>query len=79
MADASVPRYEIGQVVFLKRVRMISSDKDALEREARIYEKLMRLHCQHVLQVLDFVRDRDFVAIVTEFADGATWPTTLTA
>ena len=59
-----------GQVVFLKRVRTVSSDKDALERESRIYEKLMRTHCQHVLQVLDFVRDQEYVAIVTEFADG---------
>ncbi len=70
MADAFRARdTRTGQIVFLKRVRTISSDKDALEREARIYEKLMRMRCQHVLQVLDFVRDHDFVAIVTEFAD----------
>jgi ATP-dependent Lon protease len=71
MADAFRARdTRTGQILFLKRVRTISSDKDALEREARIYEKLMRMHCQHVLQVLDFVRNQDFVAIVTEFADG---------
>jgi ATP-dependent Lon protease len=59
-----------GRVVFLKRVRTISSDKEALERETRIYEKLMRTRCQHVLQVLDFLRDQEYVALVTEFADG---------
>lgn len=30
----------------------------------------MRTSCKHVLQVLDFIRDDEFVALVTEFADG---------
>jgi hypothetical protein len=59
-----------GVPVFLKRVRSVSSDKAALERETRIYEKLMRSKCQHLLQILDFIRDVDYVAIVAEFADG---------
>ena len=71
MAEAYRARdMKTGRVVFVKRVRTLSSDKAALEREARIYEKLMRTCCQHVLQVLDFVRDEDHVAIITEFADG---------
>lgn len=71
MAEAFRAREtKTGRVVFLKRVRTISSDKDALERETRIYEKLMRTSCKHVLQVLNFVRDDEFVALVTEFADG---------
>jgi ATP-dependent Lon protease len=71
MAEAFRAREtKAGRVVFLKRVRTVSSDKDALERETRIYEKLMRTQCPHVLQILDFVRDDEYVAIVTEFADG---------
>jgi len=59
-----------GKTVFVKRVPAKSTDKIALEREARIYEKLMRLNPEHVLRVLDFLRDDDYVALVTEFADG---------
>ena len=64
-----------GEGVFLKRVRRVSADKDGLEREMRIYEELMRLNTTHVLQVLDlqvldFIRDDEFVALVTEYADG---------
>ncbi len=71
MAEAFRARkVETGETVFLKRVRTASSDKPALEREARIYEKLMRTRCEHVLQVLDFQRDDEYVALVTEFADG---------
>jgi hypothetical protein len=71
MAEAYVARNrENGQRVFLKRVRRKSADKAALEREMRIYDKLMRMSTTHVLQVLDFVRDDEFVALVTEFADG---------
>jgi ATP-dependent Lon protease len=71
MAEAYLARNrETGQRVFLKRVRRKSVDKDALEREMRIYDKLMRMSTTHVLQVLDFVRDDEYVALVTEFADG---------
>lgn len=59
-----------GEIVFLKRVRRTSTDKDALEREMRIYERLMRMNTKHILQVLDFVRDNDYVALITEHADG---------
>ena len=59
-----------GRKVFLKRVRSHSADKPALEREARIYEKLLRLQPDYVASIIDFIRDDDYVAIVTECADG---------
>ena len=61
---------ESGTIVFLKRVRSKSANKEALEREIGIYERLMRMQTRHVLQVLDFIRDDDYVALVTQFADG---------
>jgi ATP-dependent Lon protease len=61
---------DTGEIVFLKRVRSNSADKNALEREVRIYERLMRMRLQHVLQVLDFIRNSEYVALVTQFADG---------
>jgi len=71
MAEAYVARKkETDETVFLKRVRNKSADKDALEREMRIYEKLMRSNIKHVFQILDFMRDDEYTAIVTEFADG---------
>lgn len=71
MAEAYVARNpKSGERVFLKRVRRQSADKEALEREMRIYEKLSRLSMTHVLQVLDFIRDDEYVALVTEYADG---------
>jgi len=51
--------------VFLKRVRIQSADKVALEREARIYEKLLRLNCEYVADVKDFIRDDEYVTLVT--------------
>jgi uncharacterized protein (TIGR02688 family) len=71
MAEAFVARdSHTGQRVFLKRVRSKSADKDALEREMRIYDKLMRMSTTHVLQVLDFIRDEEYIALITEYADG---------
>ncbi|MBW3538713.1 MAG: BREX system Lon protease-like protein BrxL [Planctomycetes bacterium] len=71
MAEAWMARSrESGETVFLKRVRSRSTDKAALEREARIYEKLMRAETTRVLKVLDFLRDDDYFALVTEYADG---------
>jgi ATP-dependent Lon protease len=71
MAEAYVARNrETGQRVFLKRVRRNSADEDALQREMGIYDKLMRMSAPHVLQVLDFIRDDEYFALVTEFADG---------
>ena len=58
------------QDVFLKRVRVQSANREALEREIRIYEKLSRMDTNHVLHVLDFIRTDDYIAIVTEFAEG---------
>jgi serine/threonine protein kinase len=71
MAEAYVARnVKTGERVFLKRVRSKSADKEALEREMRIYDKLMRMSTSHVLQVLDFIRDDEYVALVTVYADG---------
>ena len=71
MSEAYMARNrDTGEVVFLKRVRRKSADKDALEREMGIYERLMRMQTQHVLQVLDFIRDDEYVALVTQYADG---------
>jgi hypothetical protein len=71
MAEAYKARNrDTGEIVFLKRVRRSSADKDSLDREIAIYEKLMRLPLQHVLKVLDFVRDDQYVVLITEFADG---------
>lgn len=61
---------ESGTIVFLKRVRSKSANKEALEREIGIYERLMRMQTRHVLQVLDFIRDDEYVALVTQYADG---------
>jgi len=58
------------QHVFLKRVHVQSSDIDALQREMAIYQKLSGMETSHVLQVLDSLRDDDYIAIVTEFAEG---------
>eukprot|EP00913_Durusdinium_trenchii_P028516 g26744.t1 len=71
MSEAYIAeKVDDGTRVFLKRVRTHSADKSALEREVRIYEKLLRLQPQYVASVLDYVRDDDYVAIVTECADG---------
>ena len=58
------------KAVFLKRVRSESANKDSLEREMCIYNKLSRMEMEHVLQVLDFIRNDQYIAIVTEFAEG---------
>lgn len=62
---------QTGETVFLKRVRIrADKDRDALDRELQIYEKLRGHPCNHVLRVLDLIADDDYRAIVTEFADG---------
>lgn len=71
MADVFVAEYqETKEKVFLKRVRTRSSDKDALEREMRIYEKLLRLDPEYVADIKNFVRGEQYVILVTELADG---------
>ena len=75
MAEAYRARSrDTGQIVFLKRVRRNSIENDALQREMGIYERLMRMNTPHVLRVLDFVRDNDYLAFVTEYADGGDLP-----
>jgi very-short-patch-repair endonuclease len=61
---------ESGQTVFFKRVRVGSAHAAALQREIEIYGRLQYSPCDHVLAVLDRERDGDYVALVTEFADG---------
>jgi len=61
---------DTGERVFLKRVRTKSADKDTLEREVRIYEKLLRMNSECVADVKDFVRGEEYVTLITELADG---------
>jgi DNA phosphorothioation-dependent restriction protein DptH len=71
MAEAYIAhRVSDGEQVFVKRVRVQSRDKEALEREAGIYERLLRFDSPHVAKVLEFLRDSEHVALVTECADG---------
>jgi DNA phosphorothioation-dependent restriction protein DptH len=71
MAEAYVAyRESDGERVFVKRVRVQSRDKAALEREARIYDRLLRFDAAHVAKVLELIRDTEHVALVTECADG---------
>ncbi len=71
MADVyRAKKTDSDQQVFLKRVHVQSSDIDALQREMAIYQKLSGMETAHVLQVLDSIRDEDYIAIVTEFASG---------
>jgi serine/threonine-protein kinase len=71
MSEAYIAtRVNDGQQVFLKRARINSTDKGALEREAGVYDRLLRLGSNHVPKVLDFIRDTEYVALVTEYADG---------
>lgn len=62
MSEAFVAREEsTGHEFFLKRVRVQSADKAALERESRIYEKLTRLRAEHIADVIDFIRGDDYL------------------
>jgi hypothetical protein len=71
MSEAYIAaRKDDGVSVFVKRVRVQSRDQKSLEREARIYERLLRLDSKHVVRVLDYIRDAEYVALVTECADG---------
>ena len=59
-----------GAELFLKRVPVSGISADALRRELDIYARVQRSQATHVLEVLGHERDDDFVALVTEFADG---------
>lgn len=62
---------QTGETVFLKRVRVrAEKDRQALDRELQIYEKLREHPCEHTLRVLDLISDDDYRAIVTEYAEG---------
>ena len=70
MAQAFRAHDASGQVVFLKRVRLNTPDEAALQRENDVYGRLQYQQCNHVLSVLDFQRDGEFAALITEYADG---------
>ncbi len=71
MSEAFIAKNQsTGEKVFIKRVRIQSADKVALEREARIYEKLLRLNAKHVADVKNFVRDDNYIGLFIELADG---------
>jgi serine/threonine protein kinase len=59
-----------GDTVFLKRVRRSVQHARALERELAIYEKLMRLNCEHVVRIRAVPQNQDYVALVADLADG---------
>ena len=59
-----------GELVCVKRVRESSLDADALQREAQIYQKLQHLECPNLLKVHGFEREGDYIALVTDFAEG---------
>lgn len=61
---------ENGQIVFVKRVRIGSAHEGALQRELAIYAKLQYAPCDNVLSIIGQARDREHVALITEFADG---------
>ncbi len=57
---------------FLKRVPLLSQKVAALRREAQIYGKLMYADLAHVVRVHSVERDDEYMALVTDFADGGT-------
>jgi ATP-dependent Lon protease len=59
-----------GETVFLKRVRKAAREAKALQRELAIYDKLMRLNCEHVIRIRAIPQNDTFVALVADFADG---------
>ena len=63
---------EIGssELLFMKRVRLDSRDARSLKREGQIYSKLSFHDFEHVLRVHAIERDDEFMALVTDFADG---------
>src|SRR5262249_37857643 len=71
MAEAYIAHRESdGEKDFVKRARVQSREKSALEQEARIYDRLLRFESAHVAKVVEFIRDPEHVALVTECADG---------
>jgi serine/threonine protein kinase len=61
-----------GAIRFLKKVPISGIYADALRRELDVYQKLERGSAVNVLRIHDYKRDGDFLALVTEFADGGT-------
>ncbi|MBF0105028.1 MAG: BREX system Lon protease-like protein BrxL [Deltaproteobacteria bacterium] len=71
MAEVFKARHtETGHIVFLKRVKTSSCNKDALEREMRIYDKLMRSQNRYFVEILDHVRDDHYIAIISDYVEG---------
>jgi serine/threonine protein kinase len=72
MSEGFKVRTEDGTVYFLKRVRASGKLVDAMRRELGVYSKLERAQVNNVLAFHTFERDDEYVALVTEFADGGT-------
>jgi serine/threonine protein kinase len=71
MAEAYMAKEVVsGDTIFLKRVRKAAREAKALQREIGIYEKLMRLECEHVIHIRAIVQNDIYVALVADFADG---------
>jgi hypothetical protein len=73
MAEAWEARNSDGKRVFLKRVReQAGVNAKALSRESSIYVRLCSITAANarMLEVIEWVRDSEWVALVTEFADG---------
>lgn len=71
MAEVFKARKQGGnKIVFLKRVKESSFEKDNLNREMSIYNTLMRNENQYVLEILDVVRVDGYFAFVTEYIEG---------
>ena len=60
---------ESGEEVFLKRVVSGSVEAAALEREASIYSRLELRSCQHIMSVVELIREAPYVALVCERAE----------
>jgi serine/threonine protein kinase len=67
-----VRSHDDGRVYFLKKVPVSGVPADALLREQAVYTKLERAEATHVLRIYAFERNDDYLALVTDYADGGT-------
>jgi len=72
MSECFKVRASDGAVRFLKKVPVSGIQADALRREQDVYAKLERASATNVLRVHECKRSEDYLALVTEFADGGT-------
>ena len=72
MADCFKVRDRDGHERFLKRVRVVGVDADALAREVEIYAKLERSEAEHVVRLVECLRSGEYVGLLMELATGGT-------